>query len=226
MILFEMVQKKNRKSEDASSQPKRRGRPRAYDPEIALARATDSFWHAGYSGTSLDDLSAATGMNRPSLYGAFGDKRELYLKALARYWEISRAIMADALGYDRPLRDALRSLYRKALASYLAGESGPRGCFAIGTATTEAVGDPKIRAALADGFRMIDEALEARIRHAKTNHELPRDADPRVLAMLAASTLHSLAIRSRAGASRHALEAIADAAVDTICGSPRARRRD
>ena len=56
--------------------PKRRGRPRAYDPQVALARAAAVFWKAGYAGTSLDDLVAATGMNRPSLYAAFGDKRD------------------------------------------------------------------------------------------------------------------------------------------------------
>jgi AcrR family transcriptional regulator len=62
---------------------KRRGRPPAYVPEVALARATDAFWSAGYAATSLDELAAATGMNRPSLYGAFGDKHDLYLKTLA-----------------------------------------------------------------------------------------------------------------------------------------------
>jgi TetR/AcrR family transcriptional regulator, copper-responsive repressor len=199
--------------------PKRRGRPRAYDPEVALARATESFWKAGYSATSLDDLSAATGMNRPSLYGAFGDKRDLYLKALARYWELSRAAVKEALVYDRPLREALQRLYAKALSIYFSGKDGPRGCFAIGTATTEAVGDTKIRAALADGFRMLDEAFEARIRFAKDRGELPRDADPAALAMMASATLHTLAVRSRAGASRAALEAIAGATVDFICGS-------
>ena len=56
----------------AVAPPKRRGRPRAYEPELALARALDVFWKDGFAATSLDDLSAATGMNRPSLYGAFG----------------------------------------------------------------------------------------------------------------------------------------------------------
>src|SRR5882724_10797919 len=77
-----MVQKK---SKGAKAEPKRRGRPRAYDPATAIARAAETFWKAGYAGTSLDDLSAATGMNRPSLYAAFGDKRDLYLKALEIY---------------------------------------------------------------------------------------------------------------------------------------------
>src|SRR5580765_5390194 len=65
--------------------PKRRGRPRAYEPDVALARALDVFWKDGFAATSLDDLSAATGMNRPSLYGAFGDKRELYKKSYENY---------------------------------------------------------------------------------------------------------------------------------------------
>jgi AcrR family transcriptional regulator len=218
-----MVQKDSKPKIVGPKPAKRRGRPRAYDPEVALARATESFWLAGYSGTSLDDLSAATGMNRPSLYAAFGDKRDLYLKTLARYWELSRAVMQEALAYDRPLREALQRLYRKALSSYLAGESGPRGCFAIGTATTEAVRDAKIRALLAEGFRTIDEAFEARIRLAKDQGELAKGVDPAVLAMLASAALHTLAIRARAGASRSALETIANTAVDVICGSGRPR---
>src|SRR6266702_4731922 len=144
-----MVQKESR----PRTEPKRRGRPRAYDPDAALGRAIGSFWRAGYSGTSLDDLSAATGMNRPSLYGAFGDKRDLYLKALAHYWEQSRGAMDEALAHDLPLRQALQRLYDKALSIYFSGKDGPRGCFAIGTATTEAVHDVQIRESLAEGFR-------------------------------------------------------------------------
>ena len=210
-----MVQKQSHRSE-----PRPRGRPRAYDPEIALQRATESFWRAGYTATSLDDLSAATGMNRPSLYGAFGDKRELYFAALRRYWELSHVAMEEALAYDRTLREALRRLYRKALASYFGGKDGPRGCFAIGTATTEAVRDPKIRALLAEGFQMIDDAFAVRIRFARDHGDLPNKADPAALAMLASATLHTLAIRSRSGASRSTLEAMADATVHLICGPP------
>src|ERR1041384_4755004 len=73
--------------------PKRRGRPRAYEPEVALARALDVFWKEGFAATSLDDLSAATGMNRPSLYGAFGDKRALYIKSYRSYRDEARAAM-------------------------------------------------------------------------------------------------------------------------------------
>ena len=80
-----MVQKNKRPVRPAAIDrpvaPKRRGRPRAYEPDVALGKALDLFRTAGFAATSLDDLSAATGMNRPSLYGAFGDKRELYIKS-------------------------------------------------------------------------------------------------------------------------------------------------
>ena len=206
-------------------EPKPRGRPRAYDPDAALARATERFWDGGYAATSLDELSAATGMNRPSLYGAFGDKRELYLKALARYWELSRVAVEEALAYERPLREALQRFYGKALASYLSGKSGARGCFAIATATTEAVRDAQVRAALAQGLREIDTALEARIRFAQRQGELSRAADPFALATLASATLHTLALRARAGARRDALQAIVAAALEVICGPEPADRR-
>src|SRR5882757_11478340 len=96
-------------------EPKRRGRPRAYDPKTALARAAATFWKAGYAGTSLDDLSEATGMNRPSLYAAFGDKRDLYLKTLEYYREESRALARDALADNPLLRVFLKRFYDKAL---------------------------------------------------------------------------------------------------------------
>src|SRR5215468_8620245 len=91
--------------------PKKRGRPRAYDPDVALTRAMDVFWKDGFAGTSLDELSAATGMNRPSLYGAFGDKRELYIKAYQHYRERSRAGMVDLLNQGLPLRRLLHRVF-------------------------------------------------------------------------------------------------------------------
>ena len=84
-----MVQKSSRPPSggktEAPAEPKRRGRPRAYQPDIALGKALDLFRKDGFAATSLDDLSAATGMNRPSLYGAFGDKRELSIKSYQRF---------------------------------------------------------------------------------------------------------------------------------------------
>ena len=205
--------------------PARRGRPRAYDPDAALARAVDAFWDAGFAATSLDDLTVATGMNRPSLYGAFGDKQALYRKALDLYRARTREAIAKTLGGGQPLRIALRNVYDTAISIYLSGDNGARGCFIIGTAVAQAVTDPNIRAALAGALREIDDAFAARIARAQRSGELPADADPAKLARLASATLYSLTIHARAGEGRSALEAIADAAIDVICGPPKGSRR-
>ncbi len=196
---------------------KRRGRPRAYNPETALAETTKAFWKAGYSGTSLDDLSAAAGMNRPSLYLAFGDKRTLYLKALDRYWQLGYAAMQEALADDGPLQEALMRVYQKALTIYFPKNGEARGCFAIGTATTEAVEDPYIRAALAEGLHKLDAYFEVRFRSAQESGELGQDTDPGILAMMASAVLHSIAIRARAGAPQAELEHFAQEAVTALC---------
>ena len=81
----------------ATIERKRRGRPRAYEPDVALGKALDLFRKDGFAATSLDDLAAATGMNRPSLYGAFGDKRELYIKTYQRYRDDARAMAAMSM---------------------------------------------------------------------------------------------------------------------------------
>jgi AcrR family transcriptional regulator len=100
----------------------RRGRPRAYDTKAALKQVTETFWRGGYSGTSLDSIAAATGMNPPSLYAAFGNKHALYLEALARYWEISLAATREALAEDRPLGESLMLAYEAALSIFRARE--------------------------------------------------------------------------------------------------------
>src|ERR1700744_2351941 len=156
--------------------PKRRGRPRAYEPDVALAKALDLFRKDGFAATSLDDLSAATGMNRPSLYGAFGDKRELYIKSYARYRADARAAMIEIFKDEVPIRKRLERIYAVALDIYLSGEAGPRGCFTVMTAASEAVSDPEIRAMVLDGFTELDKAFAACFRLAKGDGELPENA--------------------------------------------------
>jgi AcrR family transcriptional regulator len=200
------------------TEKKPRGRPRAYEPQIALQQATDAFWKGGYSGTSLDDISAATGMNRPSLRAAFGDKHAIYLMALNEYWATHFAAMHEALGGDQALDKALLGVYDAVLSIYFSGGGdGARGCFAVGTAVTEAVNDPEIRTIVAAGFHMLDADFEARLQLAREAGELKADADPSALAVLASATMHTIAIRARAGTSRDDLWKLALKAVSVIC---------
>jgi len=209
-------------------QVRRLGRPRAYDPEVALQRAMDTFWDAGYSGTSLDDLSARMGMNRPSLYAAFGDKEALYLKTLESYRTRRRADLAGALGNGRPLQEALRRLYHVMVDRFLDGERGARGCYLVGTAATEAVENPVVRAMLAGSVRELDEGLRTAFYAARARGELGKRADPGALAMVASAVVYALALRARAGQPRAALRKVADSALKLIFpsdGAARKRRR-
>jgi AcrR family transcriptional regulator len=177
------------------------------------------FWNTGYSAASLDSIASAAGMNRPSLYAAFGDKHALYIKALEQYWEFAAASMHEALtNQELTLREALTQFYEGQLSIYFSGDGQPRGCFAIGTATTEAVEDPEIREVLSDRLSRLDADLEARLRIAIDKGELKDDVDATALAVLASSLLHSISIRARAGKSRTELTEMARNAVNVICG--------
>ncbi|MFL6828778.1 MAG: TetR/AcrR family transcriptional regulator [Bradyrhizobium sp.] len=214
-----MVQKNKRpapKPDPVSA--KRRGRPRAYQPEIALGRALDLFRKDGFAATSLDDLSAATGMNRPSLYGAFGDKREFYIKSYARYRADARAAMQEIFREELPIRERLERIFEVALDIYLSGDAGPRGCFTVMTAASEAVADPEIRALVLQGFSELDKAFAVCFRLAKEKGELTNSADPVVLAQLASATIHTIAIRARARVPRKELEAIVKGSINVMVG--------
>ncbi|EJM63579.1 transcriptional regulator [Pseudomonas sp. GM50] len=206
-------------AQNKTTEGKGRGRPRAYDPQTALQQALGVFWNTGYSGASLDSIATAAGMNRPSLYAAFGDKHALYIKALDQYWDTAHTAMQAALTDNSlTLAQALTGFYEGQLAIYFSGDGQPRGCFAIGTATTEAVEDPEIRNVLSARLSQLDADLEARLQTAIEAGELKPDSDLAALAVIASSLLHSISIRARAGKSREELAAIVRNAVIVICG--------
>ena len=129
--------------------------------------------------------------------------------------------MVEIFRQEMPVRQRLERIFASALNIYLSGETGPRGCFTVVTAASEAVSDPDIRAMVRDGLTELDKAFTSCFRRAKENGELPETADPVVLAQIASSTVHSIAIRSRARVSRKELEAIVNGAIDVMVGGKR-----
>ncbi|MEZ2416319.1 TetR/AcrR family transcriptional regulator [Luteibacter sp. RCC_6_2] len=195
-----------------------RGRPRAYDPETALRQAAGAFWKAGYAGTSLDDLSDATGMNRPSLRAAFGDKHDIYVKALRVYWDRQFTAIQQAFEAGETLPDGLMKVYDASLSIYFSNDGEVLGCFVVGTAITEAPGDSEIQEIVAEGFRKLDADFEARFKQALKAGELEPGMDAKALALLASATLHTLAMRARSGTPRNQLRKLAQKAVAVMCG--------
>src|SRR5579863_4864807 len=198
---------------------RRRGRPRAFEPETALTQAMDVFWKDGFAATSLDDLSAATGLNRPSLYGAFGDKRALYLQAYRQYRKQTGEAFAPLFGAREPLRAKLKRILLAALDLYLSGAEGPRGCFTVLSSASDAIADPEIHAVVAEAIDGADRAFGRLFAGAREAGELPANADPRRLARMASATLHTLSIRARARIPRADLLSFVDDAVAVICGA-------
>jgi len=184
-----------------------------------MRQARDTFWRGGYAATSLEDLSEAMGMNRPSIYAAFGDKRALYLRAASEYADMSRTWLATALARPRPLPDGLRAVYRYARDFYLAGGDAPRGCFLLGTAVTEAHRDAEVRAVVEATMSAFTATFTERFERAERDGELSAHA-PDALAQIATSTLNTLAVRTRTGASITDLDALIDATVGVICAAP------
>jgi AcrR family transcriptional regulator len=195
----------------------KRGRPIEYDRELTLQRAGDLFWSVGFAASSLDALSAATQLTRPSLAGAFGDKEALYIATLERYRDASVAGLSKTLSGVRRLRTELADVYAKSTDVYMASDDTARGCLLIGTASVEAVHRPAVRRVLRESLSMFNAILQERMRKAIADGELDSEADAAGLAAVASAVMHSLAVRARAGDSRRALEKLSEAAVDLIC---------
>lgn len=198
---------------------KRRGRPRAYDPDLAVAKATETFWAQGFAGASLDDLSAATGMNRPSLYGAFGDKQALFKTTLDAYMDRSRGAMTEAFRGGGSLREVLTRIYRTALGFYLPDDGEGRGCFLVFAGLGQAVVDEEARHIVAEGLHELDRAVEGLITRRQARGELPADVDPVALGRVASMMMNALSVRARAGETREQLEATIPVMVGLICGA-------
>jgi AcrR family transcriptional regulator len=212
-----MVQKSTRLVPKAASRG--RGRPRAFEADTALGQAMDVFWSDGFAATSLDDISAATGLNRPSLYGAFGDKRALYLQAYRQYRKRVNESFEPLFAAREPLRVKLRRILSACVDLYLSGPNGPRGCFTVLSAASEAIADPDLHGLVGEAIDGTDRAFGRMFADARAAGELPEDADPRRLARMATATLHTLSIRARARIPRAEILPIVDDAVTTICGA-------
>lgn len=194
----------------APATPRRRGRPRRVPQADALDGALRAFWARGYGGTSLDDLTAATGMNRPSLYAALGNKAAAYAAAVDHYVAtVGQQLLASLMRGGRLAQDL--DAFFTALVDVVSGSHGPRGCIVACTLPAEAEVSPAARTQLAHVLAQLDGAVAQRLRSARDAGELPADADLRVHAQLVTSGMLALSLRARAGTPRRELLRLAHA---------------
>lgn len=186
---------------------KPRGRPRCFSECEVLDRAVKVFWAKGYDGATIDDLVAAMGIGRPSLYATFGDKEALFSRALARYSEIMGIKAKAALESDPDIHVMYRNFLRQAVERGT-GEDSPHGCMMGCVAPL--VNDPRIRDVVVDSLERSTQGLEDRLAEAVRSGQLPVDFAVKSRARQTVDAVLALSLRARVGATRDELNREAD----------------
>jgi len=171
------------------------------------------FLAKGFAAASLDELAAAAGLNRPSLYAAFGDKEQLYITTLRFYGARSIEGLEAILGSGGPIERRLTAVYNAAIDLYTAPPHRP-GCMIVGTAAVESPSHPKIAAAASELLAAIEKSLE----RAFAASRLPKKPSPAERARMAGAIMYAIAIRARLGTKTSELRAFAASMVPAICG--------
>ena len=195
----------------------RRGRPRKFDEERTLDQIMQVFWKNGYSATSLDQIAAATGLNRPSLYAAFGSKKDMYLRTIDRFAEQMEGHLRRAGQQAEGVSPRLKAIMAASIDMYT-GQTEfcdqPYGCLAISTLPAEAAQDPDLKAILSTLTKRMDTGF-ARLIHHETRDLKPTPPAEEIAEHLAL-LLHGLSVRARAGEDPEDLKKLANKAVDLL----------
>ncbi len=190
------------------------GRPRAFDVDKALQKALEVFWAKGYEGASLPDLTEAMGINKPSLYAAFGNKEQLFLKAIELYENRPCAFFQPALLQPTAHQVAKHLLFGAAAAN--ADPNLPNGCVVVQGALSCSDNASNVKQALIEKRRQGELQMQQRLEQAKAAGDLPADADCAALASYLAVQLHGMAILAANGATPERLQQVAALALQVF----------
>ncbi|HZJ55380.1 MAG TPA: helix-turn-helix domain-containing protein [Myxococcaceae bacterium] len=191
-------------------------RPREFDVDEALDRATEVFWTRGYEATTVQDLVEALGVNRASLYATFGDKAQLFDAVLDRYGQQVNGVIGAALAPPAAGAEAVRAWFM-ALIRMATQPAGPRGCLLVGALNScTTVPDP-LRDRVLAGVRASTDRLQGALAR---DPRIAARENVRTLARFFAAEGHGLAVLARAGVRRQELEMAAEVALRVL--QPRA----
>ncbi len=189
-----------------------RGRPRAFDRDAALRRAMELFWARGYEGTTIGDLTAAMGINRPSLYASFGCKEALFEEAATLYDQVENADLKRAVAAAPTARRAVEALLRLNARAFAAGDRPP-GCLIVLSALLGTPENAGVREFLARNRRAGEQELKERIERGIRDGDVDPATDCAKLAAFYTVVLQGLSVQARDGTDAAALDRIVDAAM-------------
>ncbi len=194
---------------------RRPGRPLAFDPDAALDAAILVFFQNGYAGADTQTLAAAMGVTKPSIYGTFGSKEDLFLKALHRYADVYGGGAMAALIAAPDISSGVHAFFDVALAN-MTQSVGPQGCLISCVASQCAPTMPKVAAFIHATFQATDDALTEQFQAAIDKGFLPKNFPAKPRAKLMYDLVQGLSLRARAGFSKADLTASAKVAVAAI----------
>lgn len=188
-----------------------RGRPREFDLDEALDVAIDVFWRHGYEGTKLDDLTAAMGISRPSLYAAFGDKEATFKRAVERYARVDMHYVETALGQSSAFAVAAHFLRSNVRA--ITNPDRPPGCLSIQGGVSGSRADQRVVDFLSSSRATVEARFAARFERALAEGDLPESESPAELAKYLNTVTSGLAVQAAGGATRSQLSRVAERAL-------------
>jgi AcrR family transcriptional regulator len=190
---------------------KSRGRPRVFDMDEALEMALKIFWARGYEGASIAELTETIGVSKPSLYAAFGNKEELFYKALMRYASGPVAFVNDVLKEPTARKVAESFLLRA--AEFLTDPQHPKGCMIVQGALSSGESAELVRDILINFRKSYEKKLEDRFTKAIVDGDLSSDANPKSLAKYLATLHQGMSVQATSGATKDELLDIANIAL-------------
>jgi TetR/AcrR family transcriptional repressor of nem operon len=173
-------------------------RPRTFDPNDVLDVALHIFWRKGYQGTSLDDIAAETGLTKPSLYAAFGDKASLFLQVLDRYHAVLLSRSAKILSEGPSAREAVEAWFTS-LLPYCAGAEAHRGCLSVNTSTDGTLDDEALAKSLSDFNSRLESLVLSRLKADRA--QFSGDFDPEAATRIIMVIYNGLMVTAKQGPS-------------------------
>ncbi len=198
--------------EKSEASPKRRpGRPLGFDREAALYQAMLLFWRHGYEATSVNDLTAAMAISPPSLYTAFGDKKQLFLEAVQRY--VSGPVTSVSIIEEAPTAQEAAACLLQAAVVGFTGESTPAGCLLASSTISCSLAAADVQKALAEIRLSIEKRLQTRIDQDNAAGRLSQKVDAEAMAGYVMAVIQGMSILARDGAMRKKMSSVANAAM-------------
>jgi TetR/AcrR family transcriptional regulator, transcriptional repressor for nem operon len=190
-------------------------RPKEFNPDDAIEKAMQVFWHKGYEATSMEDLLSAMNLNRGSLYDTFGDKRQLFLKVVDRYCTTFVGSKFSLLDQPGPALPTLRRFIHGMIEGALA-DPQRRGCLIANTIMELSPHEEEIAGTLRQALKMAEDTFFKVLARAKQQGELKYEKDPRVLARFLTTMMQGTIVMIKAGAPSGVVKQTAEAALSIL----------